>query len=76
MSLNHCIFLSRLQMTYNSRNERRSQRNYITYESLSAEELLKLPELSPPGELMPHGNIGTPSATFYQLINDCKLPSR
>ena len=38
------------------------------------DELRALPELNPPN-VMPRGNVGTPLATFMQLIRSCKLPS-
>ena len=38
-------------------------------------ELKALPELNPPN-VMPRGNVGTPLATFMQLIRSCKLPSQ
>ena len=38
------------------------------------EDLKKLPELSPPVNVMPHGNVGTPTKIFLELIRDCKLP--
>lgn len=39
------------------------------------DELRALPELNPPN-VMPRGNVGTPLATFMQLIRSCKLPSQ
>ena len=39
------------------------------------DELKALPELNPPN-VMPRGNVGTPLATFMQLIRSCKLPSQ
>ncbi|ESP00950.1 hypothetical protein LOTGIDRAFT_207744 [Lottia gigantea] len=38
-------------------------------------DLLKLPELHPP-QMMPHGNIGTPTKTFLQYIQECRLPPK
>ena len=38
-------------------------------------DLCNLPELNPPS-VMPHGNIGTPTSIFMDLIQQCKLPGR
>ena len=37
-------------------------------------DLLQLLELRPPA-IMPHGNVGTPTAMFLEMIAACKLPS-
>ena len=37
-------------------------------------QLDSIPELNPPHEMMPQGNVGTPAATFRELIRLCKLP--
>lgn len=39
------------------------------------EELRRMPELNPPS-VMPNGNVGTPLATYMDLIRTCKLPPR
>ncbi|PIK51678.1 putative G patch domain-containing protein 3 [Apostichopus japonicus] len=41
--------------------------------SFTRDDLNKLPELNPP-EIMPNGNVGTPTQTFLKLIRDCKIP--
>lgn len=43
-------------------------------ESFSHNDLHTLPELHPPVDVMPYGNVGTPTKTFLQLIQQCKLP--
>lgn len=42
-------------------------------ETFTESDLQKLQELHPP-EVMPNGNVGTPTALFLQFIKDCKLP--
>lgn len=38
-------------------------------------DLQTLLELNPPA-VMPHGNVGTPTSVFMDLIQQCKLPGR
>lgn len=38
-----------------------------------ATTLSELPELNPP-KMMPQGNVGTPTKTFFNLVNRCLLP--
>ena len=35
-----------------------------------------MPELNPPADVMPFGNVGTPSRIFLELIKQCKLPPK
>ena len=42
---------------------------------VSTSDIINLPELNPPS-VMPQGNVGTPLATFLELIQSCKLPSQ
>ncbi|KAJ8044012.1 G patch domain-containing protein 3 [Holothuria leucospilota] len=41
--------------------------------SFSEDDVNSLPELNPP-DIMPRGNVGTPTQTFLELIKDCKIP--
>lgn len=41
---------------------------------LKMADVPSLPELNPP-HVMPQGNVGTPLATFMDLIRTCKFPS-
>lgn len=43
-------------------------------ETFTSSDLSSLPELHPPS-IMPQGNVGTPTAHFLQLIQQCRLPS-
>ena len=45
-----------------------------TSDSIPWEDLMSLPELTPPS-VMPQGNVGTPLSTFMTLIRTCKLPA-
>lgn len=47
-----------------------SDREVFTYS-----DLISLPEMNPPS-IMPHGNVGTPTQHFLQLIQKCKLPPK
>ena len=40
---------------------------------MTLSELTKLKELNPP-DVMPQGNVGTPTKTFLNLIRSCQLP--
>ncbi|BFZ19631.1 hypothetical protein BsWGS_22670 [Bradybaena similaris] len=42
-------------------------------DAVEKDRLLQMPELSPP-ELMPRGNVGTPTLVFLNLIQQCLLP--
>lgn len=42
-------------------------------EKFTEGDLLKLPELHPP-DIMPNGNVGTPTMEFLKLIRECRLP--
>ena len=42
---------------------------------LSENDLNQLQELRPP-HIMPHGNVGTPSKVFLELIKQCRLPAK
>lgn len=42
-------------------------------ENFTEADLLKLPELHPP-DVMPNGNVGTPTMEFLKLIRECRLP--
>lgn len=57
---------------YITRGERKSIPS--NREVFRAEDLLNLPELRPPS-IMPNGNVGTPTAHFLRLINECRLPA-
>ncbi|XP_071116043.1 G patch domain-containing protein 3-like [Haliotis cracherodii] len=39
----------------------------------TSSDLLNLPELHPP-DIMPHGNVGTPTKDFLDFIKECRLP--
>jgi len=43
-------------------------------QQLKSCDINSLPELNPP-QMMPRGNVGTPLATFMDLIRACKFPS-
>ncbi|XP_038057948.1 G patch domain-containing protein 3-like [Patiria miniata] len=43
--------------------------------TMSRSMLQKLRELHPP-DVMPNGNVGTPTSVFSQLIKECRLPPR
>ena len=43
-------------------------------QQLTKHDINSLPELNPP-HVMPRGNVGTPLATFMDLIRACKFPS-
>jgi hypothetical protein len=43
-------------------------------QAFNHDDLLSLPELHPPA-LMPHGNVGTPTAYFLKQIQLCRLPA-
>lgn len=42
---------------------------------LNSSEVKSLRELRPPKDIMPNGNVGTPSRVFLQLIRECRLPA-
>lgn len=42
-------------------------------ENFTEADLVKLPELHPP-DVMPNGNVGTPTMEFLKLIRECRLP--
>lgn len=42
-------------------------------EDFTDADLSKLPELHPP-DVMPNGNVGTPTKVFLELIQQCRLP--
>ena len=42
--------------------------------SLTLTQLKALRELNPPKDVLPNGNVGTPSEVFLQLIRGCRLP--
>ncbi|CAG2109051.1 unnamed protein product [Medioppia subpectinata] len=42
---------------------------------LTLSEVKSLRELNPPFDIMPNGNVGTPSTVFLELIRECKLPA-
>ncbi|KAK3582949.1 hypothetical protein CHS0354_019955 [Potamilus streckersoni] len=42
-------------------------------EEFTEEDLLELPELHPP-DIMPNGNVGTPTMVFLEFIRQCRLP--
>ncbi|XP_071496891.1 G patch domain-containing protein 3-like [Diadema antillarum] len=44
-------------------------------EAFSRSHLTQLAELNPP-DLMPNGNVGTPTAVFLEYIRTCRLPPR
>ena len=44
-------------------------------ETFTLSDLQKLPELSPP-DIMPNGNVGTPTMHFMDLIKQCRLPPK
>lgn len=41
---------------------------------VSSNDLTRLPELNPPANVMPYGNVGTPTKYFLQMIQACRLP--
>ena len=44
-------------------------------EAFTQSDLIKLAELQPP-DIMPNGNVGTPTAVFLQFIRECRLPPK
>lgn len=44
-------------------------------EGFSLSDLNNLPELNPP-DLMPNGNVGTPTLVFMDFIKQCRLPPK
>lgn len=44
-------------------------------EKLTLDDLTSLRELNPP-DVMPHGNVGTPTKNFLSLIRECRLPPK
>ena len=59
---------------YKSKSEVRSN-THEEEENINFEELKSLIELNPPNNVMPHGNVGTPTKYFLKLISECKMPS-
>ena len=59
---------------YKSKSEVRSN-THEEEENINFEELKSLIELNPPNDVMPHGNVGTPTKYFLKLISECKMPS-
>ena len=43
---------------------------------VSKQDLESMAELNPPTDIMPKGNVGTPTKTFLELIKQCKLPPK
>jgi len=64
------------QSIYLTREEKNRSRHLGNEESFSINDLLHLSELNPPVNVMPNGNVGTPSAVFQSLIQKCVLPAR
>ncbi len=44
-------------------------------DAIPISSLLKLEELNPP-DIMPSGNVGTPTSVFNELIRECRLPPK
>ena len=61
-------------MKYKSKSEVRCN-THEKEENINFEELKSLVELNPPNDVMPHGNVGTPTKYFLKLISECKMPS-
>ena len=61
-------------LKFKSRSELRSN-THEKEENINFEELKSLIELNPPNDVMPHGNVGTPTKYFLRLISECKMPS-
>ena len=44
--------------------------------TLKSSDCERLPELNPPANLMPQGNVGTPTSYFLALIQACRFPPK
>ncbi|KAK6190941.1 hypothetical protein SNE40_002701 [Patella caerulea] len=58
---------------YQTRNEKKRIPEERT--DFTESDLMKLPELNPP-QMMPNGNIGTPTKIFLNFIRECRLPPK
>ncbi|XP_050411445.1 G patch domain-containing protein 3 [Patella vulgata] len=58
---------------YQTRNEKKKIPEDRT--DFTESDLMKLPELNPP-QMMPYGNIGTPTKIFLKFIRECRLPPK
>lgn len=67
-----CSCFSDIQtQVYKTRQEQR--KIPAEREEFTAEDLHKLAELHPP-DIMPNGNVGTPTLVFLEFIRQCRLP--
>ncbi|CAK8690586.1 unnamed protein product [Clavelina lepadiformis] len=62
--------------SYLTRSEQKHDRQHAANEEFTSADLSKLSELHPPANVMPNGNVGTPTYVFLELIKQCKLPPR
>ena len=44
-------------------------------DDVTLHDLMNLPELNPPVNIMPNGNVGTKTQIFLDLIAQCKMPA-
>lgn len=60
---------------YSTRQERRvEQRYHMEHQKLRTDDFESMIEMNPPA-LMPHGNVGTPTEYFLDLIQKCQMPT-
>ena len=64
------------QLMYQTQSEKKRSRRHASKEFFSANDLLQMSELNPPKNVMPNGNVGTPTSVFQALIQQCAMPSR
>ncbi|ELT87104.1 hypothetical protein CAPTEDRAFT_150255 [Capitella teleta] len=61
---------------YITRRERKQKARFHDGQQVNSHDTKNIPELNPPRNVMPRGNVGTPTLFFLRKIQKCCLPQR